>query len=139
MKPLLFLLFSFQAFALGSIVTLSVPKLVHTSTANFTSVSNSDLSTPLLTCPANHSLYSVTLTFTTTGKIDVCNVSDIVGGCSTAGSTTNTSAIDLDIDDVVILGIQPDGSHSASELTTGTKVDGTFIAIRQCASSDFFR
>lgn len=140
MKVLMFLILAFGGWA-ADVVIVSQPKLVYTSVADFTSVSNSGLTTHFLTCGnSRYKVLSVKLTFSTTGKVDICKVSGVIGTCSTAGSTANTSALDTNPDDVVYLGYNPSlQSYSASEVTTFTKIDGSFTAERNCVGREYLQ
>jgi len=84
-------------------------------------------------------VYSVRLNFSTTGKVALCP-SNAAGLCTSAGDTTETSAISLNSGDIVWLGYSPNlKSYVPSEMTTFTKLDGSFVANRWCVREDFLR
>jgi len=139
MKKLLFILVSVNVMC-SDIVTMSIPRMLLQSGAAFTSLSNSGLTTAFLDCGRNDMVtYSVRLTFSTTGKVALCP-SDASGLCTSAGDTTETSAISLSSGDIIWLGYSPSlKSYVPSEVTTFTKIDGSFVANRWCAREDFLK
>lgn len=124
----------------SDIVTQSIPKMLLQSGANFSSLSNTGLTTDFLNCGrTDMSVYSIRLSFTATGKVALCP-SDASGLCTSAGDTTETSAISLNSGDIVWLGYSPNlKSYVPSEVTTFTKLDGSFVANRWCVREDFLR
>lgn len=124
----------------SDIVTQSIPKMLLQSGANFSSLSNTGLTTDFLDCGrTDMSVYSIRLSFTATGKVALCP-SDASGLCTSAGDTTETSAISLNSGDIVWLGYSPNlKSYVPSEVTTFTKLDGSFVANRWCVREDFLR
>lgn len=137
----LFLLLILKVSTFSSdIVTMSIPKMLLQSGAAFTSLSNSGLTTAFLDCGrSDMSVYSVRLTFSTTGKVALCP-SNAGGVCTSAGDTTETSAISLSSGDILWLGYSPSlKSYVPSEVTTFTKLDGSFVANRWCAREDFLK
>lgn len=128
-----------QGFA-SDIVTMSIPKMLLQSGATFSGLSNTGLTTAFLDCGrSDMSVYSIRLNFTASGKVALCP-SDASGLCTSAGDTTETSAISLNSGDIVWLGYSPNlKSYVPSEVTTFTKLDGSFVANRWCVREDFLR
>lgn len=117
----------------------SIPKSLLTSTAYFGGFSNEPMTSWFLDCESdNFSLFSVDLTFKTTGKIDICKNSSVIGACSEHGDTSTSTAIEIDQFDKVILGFSG-GSYAPAELTTSTKIDGSFVAQRSCVTKDYLK
>lgn len=124
----------------SDIVTMSIPKMLLQSGASFSSLSNTGLTTAFLDCGrSDMSVYAIRLNFTASGKVALCP-SNAAGVCTSAGDTTETSAISLSSGDVLWLGYSPTlKSYVPSEVTTFTKLDGSFIANRWCSTKDFIR
>ena len=122
---------------------LSQPRILSTSSAAFTSLSNSGLTTHFLTCggTSGHlSLWQVSVRATAAATIDVCAASNVKGVCTTAGSVTNDTKQELSTGDTVILGYsQTLGSVASSEMTTFTKISGNIVAHRYCVRSEVIR
>lgn len=139
MRLLLFLIITAIVSSDG-LVYQSFPKMNLTSGAFFSSLSNTGLTTAFLDCGnTRFGVWSVRMTFTTTGKIGLCP-SDADGLCTSAGTTTGTSAISINSGDTVYLGYSPSTrSFSASEVTTFTKIDGSFQAWRWCTGEEYRR
>jgi len=139
MRVLLFLFLVSMSFS-SDIVTMSIPKMLLQSGASFSSLSNTGLTTAFLNCGRDDMrVYSVRLNFSTTGKVALCP-SNAAGLCTSAGDTTETSAISLNSGDIVWLGYSPNlKSYVPSEMTTFTKLDGSFVANRWCVREDFLR
>ena len=120
---------------------LSQPKILATSSAAFTSLSNSGLTTHFLTCDNSYlSLWQISVRATAAATVDVCKASSVLGICTTAGDVTTDTKQELSSGDVVRLGYsQALGSVASSEMTTFTKFSGNIVAHRYCVRSDVIR
>ena len=134
MKLLLFIMLTISLHA----VSISVPKSFSTSRAYFSSVSNTNIATTFLTCGTYDYLWDLHITAKSALSIDLCAVSGVTGLCTTEGSVSNSTVLTYSTNSIIILGYT-NGSYDPSEVGTGTKFTGDFVAKRRCVSKDFVR
>lgn len=139
MKFILFILLSLNIYAIEDVRVVSIPKSYSVSSAAF-SFTNQGFPESFLECGASsRKLYSIKLFFGTAGKLSVCP-SNPLGVCTSAGDTTLATAINLNAGDSLFLGYSPSTrSISESELTTFTRFDGDFVAVRSCVNEGFLK
>ena len=136
---LYFLFLMITGLTFGRGIWMAVPQSVLTSTAAFSSLANEPLTTTFVTCDnSDYIIWSIKGIATSTGLVDICPVSSIVGACTTTGDTSSSTAISVTTDDIINLGYQ-NGSYNKAEVTTGTYFTGSWIMQRNCVSRDFLR
>lgn len=118
--------------AFNNLAYVSIPKMGLTSSARFASMDNDALTSAFLDCGSSGwGLFSVDVTFQSTGVYALCASGNANFTCDTAGSAASSTAVTVTTGFNIVLGYR-DGVRIPAEVTTGTKFTGNLYAVRTC-------